>query len=69
MAIKKAAPEEAAQYDSYVVVYLTVFIAFFAFSFKFPRSGLVQRWRGAPAERSEDRVPPRCWASVLFMSR
>ena len=42
MAIKKAASEEAAQYDSYVVVYLTVFIAFFAFSFKFPRSGLVQ---------------------------
>jgi len=42
MAIKKAASEEAAQYDSYAVVYLTVFIAFFAFSFKFPRSGLVQ---------------------------
>jgi hypothetical protein len=23
---------------------------------------IVQRWRGAPAERSEDRVPPRGWA-------
>jgi len=31
MAIKKAASEEAAQYDSYVVVYLTVLLLFLPF--------------------------------------